>query len=277
MIAHDFQVLQVGWSHPQLYTQSRWNSLAWKGPPGNSAFDVPGVIAGCHAVHPGSSLFSAMYPPFIPFFQLWMDWFKRKTENIFTGNHGFSLIKYLQILGVFLVIFFPYTNRYGQAWPTWNAPRAATWSRWIWPSRRPWKMGEFSAGFLNTWNPYETHVKPIWNPWKPRKNAGILGVCQPLVRPVEISHKNHLSDLIIPDHFLLGKAKCDPWAEDKRSLEFKGEGWDGMIFCSENPSLTYWCLYSREWMGMGVAGMIITYYYLRLWIIPENSLRKTHQ
>ena len=85
MIAHDFQVLQVGWSHPQLYTQSRWNSLAWKGPPGNSAFDVPfflGVMLflpwppfNLHyndlqwslQVHPCSPLFSAMYPPFIPF------------------------------------------------------------------------------------------------------------------------------------------------------------------------------------------------------------------
>ena len=27
-------------------------------------------------------------------------------------------------------------------------------------------------------------------------------------------------------HILPGKAKCDPWAEDKRSLEFKREGWD---------------------------------------------------
>ena len=78
MMAHDFQVLQVGWSHPQLYTQSRWNSMAWKGPPGNSAFDVPFFFwVSCCSSRGHPSTFTIMifsgHCKFIhvhPFFQL---------------------------------------------------------------------------------------------------------------------------------------------------------------------------------------------------------------
>ena len=38
--------------------------------------------------------------------------------------------------------------------------------------------------------------------------------------------------------------------------------------------LAYWCLYSREWMGMGLLGWLLL---VMTGIIPENPLRKTHQ